>query len=92
MLLDVRTCAENSLSRIDHSQHISVFGIEDKLNELDKAKMYLVYCKSGARSNNAANILRKNGFTNVTNMTGGISSWNDNNLPTVGCCSSCEIY
>jgi hypothetical protein len=36
VLLDVRTTAENSLSRIANSQHMSVFGLEGNLNELNK--------------------------------------------------------
>jgi len=63
--------------------HISVSDIEDKLHKLDKNKIYLVYCRSGARSSIAAGILRSHGFNHVINMVGGISSWIDDEYPTV---------
>lgn len=75
VLLDVRTALEHCISHINGSVNVSVLGIEGKLNELDKNKQYLVYCRSGARSNSAANTMRKNGFNNVSNMLGGMSQW-----------------
>jgi len=75
-LLDVRTAMEYGISRIDGSVNISVSDIEGRLKDLDKNKHYLVYCRSGARSNSAANTMRKNGFNNVSNMLGGMNNWN----------------
>jgi len=46
-----------------------------QIDKLDKSKTYIVYCRSGARSSTAADIMIKNGFTKVYNLTGGISNW-----------------
>jgi rhodanese-related sulfurtransferase len=74
------------MSHIDGSINISSSDIDDRFNELDKNKSYLVYCRSGARSSAAANRMRSNGFKNVTNMTGGMNSWGTNDYPTVSSC------
>ena len=46
-----------------------------EIDKLDKSKTYIVYCRSGARSSTAADIMIKSGFTKVYNLTGGISNW-----------------
>lgn len=71
---------------IDGSVNISSTDIEGRMKELDKSKFYLVYCRSGARSNSSANTMRANGFGKVTNMTGGINAWNQNDYPTTSSC------
>jgi rhodanese-related sulfurtransferase len=88
ILLDVRTGMEYGMSHIDGSVNISSGDIESRLKDLDKSKFYLVYCRSGARSNSAANTMRANGFNKVTNMIGGISDWGRNEYPTTSnCCN-----
>jgi rhodanese-related sulfurtransferase len=44
-----------------------------KIDQLDKSKTYLVYCRSGNRSSTAANIMIKKGFTDVKNVRSGQS-------------------
>lgn len=48
---------------------------------LDKAKTIYVYCRSGRRSNAAANWLAAQGYK-VVDMKGGILAWNEAGLPT----------
>jgi rhodanese-related sulfurtransferase len=43
----------------------------------------VVYCRSGRRSDTAANIMRSNGFKKVSNMLGGIFAWTAQSYPTV---------
>ena len=38
-----------------------------KLHGVDKDTQIILYCRSGARSNTAAHILRERGFTNIIN-------------------------
>ncbi len=38
-------------------------------------KTYIVYCRSGRRSNDAARLMQSMGFTHVYNLTGGIERW-----------------
>lgn len=87
VLLDVRTGMEHGISHIEGSVNISSSDIEGRLKDLDKSKFYLVYCRSGARSNSSANTMRSNGFAKVTNMTGGMNSWGSNDYPTASSCS-----
>lgn len=75
--IDVRTQPEISRGYIDGADlFIDVNGdFKAEIAKLDKTKTYLVYCHSGARSNNAVNQMKAAGFTNLYNLVGGISSW-----------------
>ena len=84
--MDVRTGIEYSMSHINGSINISSLDIERQLKDLKKDKYYLVYCRSGSRSNSTANIMRADGFTKVINMTGGLDNWNSNDYPTTSSC------
>ena len=48
--------------------------------ELSKDSTILVYCRSGRRSMNAAEILTKLGYK-VVNLKGGIIEWREDGLP-----------
>ena len=56
---------------------ISVNELPNRMNELDQAREMVVYCRSGARSGRAVDLLRGAGFRKVKNMTGGILRWSD---------------
>lgn len=77
LVLDVRTAEEFSEEHIKGAINIPVQEIERQLNELKKYKNYeiIVYCRSGNRSRKASEILVKNGFKHVYNLTGGIIEW-----------------
>ncbi len=55
----------------------------DEIAGLDRTATYLVYCRSGRRSNDAAAIMVGLGFTYVYNMSGGINQWQADRLPVV---------
>jgi hypothetical protein len=77
VLLDVRTPAEVAQGSIKGSQNIDVSAADfkEKIAVLDKDKTYLVYCRSGARSVRACNIMSENGFKNLVNLQGGYQAW-----------------
>jgi rhodanese-related sulfurtransferase len=52
-------------------------GDTEKIDHLKDEEVYL-YCRSGNRSGQAALILETMGFTNVTNVIGGMLAWQDN--------------
>lgn len=77
LLLDVRNDNEVAFCKIEGSKHIPLNELPARFNELDKnAEMY-VYCRSGARSRNAVEYLKQNGFTSLRNVRGGILEWSD---------------
>ena len=76
-LLDVRTPAETANGVIKGAITINVF--DDNFaaiasQKLDKSKPVYVYCRTGARSIKASNILLENGFQPI-NVLGGYTSW-----------------
>jgi len=52
--------------------------------QLVKPKAILVICRSGARSEYAANLLAKNGINEVYNVEGGVLEWKREKLPFGG--------
>ncbi len=84
LLLDVRRGDEYILGNLPDSVLIPVDELEMRLDVLDKDKDIVVYCKSGARSRRAEEILLAAGFKNVRHLTGGIMSWAQEVDPSVG--------
>ncbi len=75
VLVDVRTALEYSQGHIEGSINIPLDKISDiKGRVKDKSAPVYVYCLSGARSGQAVSYLKKNGYTDVTNI-GGISAY-----------------
>ncbi len=69
-VLDVRTDEEYERGAYECAIHIPLDDLRNRLDELDKSKKYLVYCRTGLRSYIACRILTQNGFE-VKNITGG---------------------
>ena len=69
-ILDVRTNMEYETGAYENVIHIPLDDLRNRLDELDKSKKYLVYCRTGLRSYIACRILIQNGFE-VQNITGG---------------------
>jgi phage shock protein E len=82
-LIDVRTVEEYASGHITGSLNMDVKnpGFESNVAMLDKSKPYAVYCASGVRSGKAAELMKKNGFTSVFTLAGGIKTWKDKGLP-----------
>ena len=85
VILDVRTSDEFSSGYIDKAVNIDYYNpsFQSEVSKLDKSRTYFVYCEAGGRSASAAEWMRKEGFTKVFDLDGGISSWKDNKLPLV---------
>jgi len=82
-IVDVRTPGEFSLGHIANAINCDWRGddFEKQIAPLDKSKPVFVYCLSGGRSSKAANQMRIEGFTTVFELSGGMLSWRDANLP-----------
>ena len=83
ILVDVRTPKEFSNGYIAGAININLFDddFSEKILKLDSSKTIYVYCASGGRSSEAAELLLKSGFKNVYNLEGGITRWKKGNLP-----------
>lgn len=73
--IDVRTPAEYKGRRIKEFKNMPLNTLKSQLSGLDQSKETIVICQSGMRSAQAAKILKKAGFTNVLNVTGGMGAW-----------------
>lgn len=75
VVLDVRTKMEWNRGHVAGATLIDINSgaFEAEVAKLDKSKTYLVYCRSGNRSSVAANIMIKQGFTDVKNVRTGQS-------------------
>lgn len=83
-LLDVRTEEEFAQEHIKGATLIPVQVLSKNLSQLQNAKdkKIIVYCHSGNRSVEASRILANNGFTPL-NVSGGITGWKSEALPTL---------
>lgn len=75
VILDVREAAEYAFNHIPNSMSIPLGELEGRLNELNKNDEIFVVCRTGSRSDLAAQKLAENGFTNVVNVLPGMSQW-----------------
>lgn len=74
--VDVRTPGEYKGNHIKEFKNIPLHQIAQKCEkELSKDKEVVVICQSGMRSQKASRILKKSGFSKVTNVKGGMSAW-----------------
>ncbi|TSI09716.1 sulfurtransferase TusA family protein [Lysinibacillus sp. BW-2-10] len=76
IILDVREEAEYAFGHIEGSKSIPMGELENRLEELDKDQEIFVICRTGTRSDLAAQKLAEKGFTKVVNVLPGMSSWN----------------
>jgi rhodanese-related sulfurtransferase len=74
-LLDVRTHGEYKSRKIDGAKLIPLNELDARAKEVPKNKEVVVYCASGMRSLFACRKLKGLGFTNIKNLSGGISQW-----------------
>ena len=75
-LLDVRQEWEYEEEHIPGAHLLPLAELPDRVDELDRGKPMLVYCRSGARSMAAAHLLQGQGVNDITNLVGGLSAWN----------------
>lgn len=78
VLLDVRTEEEFNTKHIPDAKMIDIRqpqSFMDEAQALDKDKEYFIYCRSGARSAQACQVLDHLGVAATYNLKGGILDW-----------------
>ena len=82
VVLDVRTSNEYENGCLPGALNFDVenTNFSKIIQLLDRSKMYIVYCKSGIRSEEAVAIMSELGFKNVYHMNEGMDGWKDSRL------------
>lgn len=75
VIIDVREAAEYAFNHIPNALSIPFGELEERINELNKQDEIFVVCRTGNRSDLAAQKLVDNGFANVINVVPGMSGW-----------------
>jgi molybdopterin/thiamine biosynthesis adenylyltransferase/rhodanese-related sulfurtransferase len=81
-ILDVREPHEYQICNL-HGNLIPLGQLPSRVNELDSSREIVAHCRSGKRSADAVEFLRKAGFQKVWNLKGGILAWSDEVDPSV---------
>lgn len=83
VVLDVREAWELQLASIPDVVHVPMSQVPARLAEFQRDAPLVVMCHAGGRSMRVAQYLSNQGFTNVANLTGGISAWSESVDATV---------
>ena len=87
-LIDVRTQDEFDLGHIDGAINLDFYSetFQKDILSLPKNETIVLYCRTNNRSSKTANILKENGFKEISVLEGGITEWvkngNDINYTT----------
>lgn len=82
LLVDVRERSEFEALRVPGAVLVPLSEFGDRFESLPRDRPLLVMCAAGRRSLVAATHLAAHGYTDVTNVEGGIIAWRDAGLPT----------
>jgi len=76
-LIDVRTKSEYESGFIENGLNIDFFSdtFESDVLSLNKNSKIILYCRTNNRSTKTANLLKKNGFKDISVIEGGITDW-----------------
>jgi len=80
-LLDVREQDEWDAFHIPGTTLIPLGELESRVDEVPHDQNIVVVCRSGNRSQEGRDILLNAGFTAVTSMDGGVSTWQASGYP-----------
>src|SRR6202521_615088 len=81
-ILDVREPHEYQICNL--KGHLIPLGeLTRRVHELDSSREIVAHCRSGKRSAEAVDFLRKAGFRKILNLKGGILAWSDEVDPSV---------
>jgi rhodanese-related sulfurtransferase len=82
-VLDVRDEGEFAAGHINNARHVPEKQLLDRVKELEKLKNkpLIVSCASGRRAGAVVDNLRKQGFSDIVALRGGIMAWTQAGMP-----------
>ena len=83
IFLDVRTARERSYGAIPGSKLVSIVDLVKGKLDLPKDKPIMLVCAVGGRSYMAGQMLSKQGYAEVYNLSGGVKGWYKAGLPLI---------
>jgi rhodanese-related sulfurtransferase len=82
LFLDARAWREYEVSHLNNAMYASYDDFEIVfMEDIPKDRKIVVYCSVGYRSEKITEKIRAAGFSNVSNMVGGIFEWVNQGLP-----------
>jgi len=79
-LVDVRAGHEWEAGRIAGAVHLPLAELSERIEEIDRERPVVLYCRGGNRSTMAAEALADAGY-DAAKLSGGIVGWADEGLP-----------
>jgi rhodanese-related sulfurtransferase len=77
LVIDVREDWELKLASIPGVLHVPMNQLPARIGEFQRDAETIVMCHAGGRSMRVAHFLANQGFTDVANLSGGISAWSE---------------
>lgn len=74
-IVDVRTAAEYAAGHIPGAENVPLSSFSTASEEWDPSEPIALYCATGSRSAEAAQMLTARGFETVYDLSGGIVAW-----------------
>jgi len=84
LVIDIRTPRERAEKSIKGSIHRPLNTLRGGLPDVARDSAIIVHCAGGYRSSIAASLLQRDGFTNVSELAGGMTAWEAAGLPVNG--------
>ena len=83
LVVDLRAADEYAKGHILGAKNLPLADLPRRAGELEKykSKPLIVHCGDGNRAGGGMALLRKQGFANVVNLTGGYAAWQQAGLP-----------
>lgn len=81
LVIDVRDPGEYGAGHILGAKNVPLSRLDDGELAKRKERPVIVYCDGGERSSKAMAALKKQGFTRVANLSGGLRAWQQAGLP-----------
>lgn len=82
-VIDVRESLELEIAKLSDAVHIPLGTLPERIVELERDDPLVLVCHHGIRSAAACAWLVREGFSNVTNLSGGIDAWSTDVDPDV---------